>query len=481
MGKKNEQFSRQRKLDISDFYFETDIAPRGISYDELMRTCLIAFSNPSEFTFSMSNTTNLSYYEQFSEYLKFCEEHPNIEVFQTILFPLFCYIIMKLKDEDDINGIAMFKKSFLKKIPSKYEKEVKEFMDFENGNDEKFKYLSSLLITQKFIVEMKNSEVKILNEFINNENNYQLRILITEIIIIDLILNERDIKETFFNFKMDDGMKALNVLKTKIDDSSIVCISNNVVYAVNEDKYIIKIEKNKYENIYNHPSVITSMCLSSENKILLSTDIEGNAILHSDYATGKLSYSFIPVWCSKFAPYGGVFALGYDDCFIKLFDANTLNIHRELVGHTGPILEVEFHPNCSLLGSISQDPSIRVWDLREASSVRLFIGKQNQNSNLAFSWNGQFLAYHDGNFIKIKDIGSGKTFIKKQFQMNVSYITFSSDSQSLYIVTNGGLIYCFSFANPKTNQYIFEIHNLREKVVFCDFNLENTLRIVTSN
>ena len=137
MGKKTDQFSKQRKIDVTDFHFETEVEPRGISYNEFLHTCLIAFSNPSEFTFSLLNRSKLSYYDQFSEYLKFCDLHPDVKAFQTILFPLFCYIIMKLKEDNDENGILMFKNSFLKKIPLEFEKEVNEYMDFENGNSEK--------------------------------------------------------------------------------------------------------------------------------------------------------------------------------------------------------------------------------------------------------------------------------------------------------------------------------------------------------
>ncbi|KAF2750487.1 mitochondrial division protein-like protein 1 [Sporormia fimetaria CBS 119925] len=58
-------------------------------------------------------------------------------------------------------------------------------------------------------------------------------------------------------------------------------------------------------------------------------------------------------------------ACGTADCMVRLWDLRSGQVHRSLVGHTGPVTALQFDDVHLVTGSL--DRSIRIWDLRTGS------------------------------------------------------------------------------------------------------------------
>ena len=236
----------------------------------------------------------------------------------------------------------------------------------------------------------------------------------------------------------------------------------------------INTSKRQYQQLYSHPSVVTSMSISSTSKLLLTTDISGDAIIYSNQPLSNNKNinlhrinCITPIWCSTFAPQGGVFALGTHDRFIRLYDPTTLTEFRAMAGHTEPVKTVLFHPNCSLLGSLSCDASLRIWDIRQSETCRIFIGRPQKNNALSFSPNGKVAAFFDGD-LEVCDIGSGNFILSRKNVhdiKNAEFTCFSDDSRFLYVVCDDGRIVSVDMEDGNFKQT--EVCRLEARVLSC--------------
>ncbi|MFQ5941957.1 MAG: WD40 repeat domain-containing protein [Anaerolineales bacterium] len=60
-------------------------------------------------------------------------------------------------------------------------------------------------------------------------------------------------------------------------------------------------------------------------------------------------------------------------------------------GHNGPITDLIFSPDGSLIATASQDGSIRIWDATDGSPLRTFTDHRGGVNSIAFSPNGQLM------------------------------------------------------------------------------------------
>ena len=77
---------------------------------------------------------------------------------------------------------------------------------------------------------------------------------------------------------------------------------------------------------------------------------------------------------------------------VMLFDADTGQYLRTLVGHTGRVGEVAFSPDGQLLAAGGDDHTIKLWDVATAREIRTLCGHAGTVDTLAFSPDGQTLA-----------------------------------------------------------------------------------------
>jgi len=110
--------------------------------------------------------------------------------------------------------------------------------------------------------------------------------------------------------------------------------------------------------------------------------------------------------------------------------------------------------------------------------VRLFIGKAQKNSAIAFSSDGKFVAFYDGD-VNVYDIGTCKQVFRKQIHGHgVVHLSFSVDCRFLYVVgPNGEILVCN--VNDE-NEAIREAMWLNGHVVYCEMMPANALKVVVS-
>ncbi|WP_266368005.1 WD40 repeat domain-containing protein [Tellurirhabdus rosea] len=58
-----------------------------------------------------------------------------------------------------------------------------------------------------------------------------------------------------------------------------------------------------------------------------------------------------------------VFAVGYSDAIIRIFDAETLTLRQVLTGHTNSVFTVQYSPDGRFLLSGGRDAHLKVWDV----------------------------------------------------------------------------------------------------------------------
>ncbi|KAK8838817.1 hypothetical protein M9Y10_032856 [Tritrichomonas musculus] len=470
------------------FNYDDKASPFGASLDEMLKSCPYTESSPTKISVCFGNLEEHSLFSLYSCYINFAQKYSNIDAIQECIFPLFCHIVMYFR-KNEADRLQVFINEYLKTVPQKFRDEVDDFLKFDQADT--YNKLSILFSTQLYIVKCTMTDYKILNNFLNDTSNFQLKRYIADIITIEIIQKEVVDKLPTTIFPNKSPTSNLSILNIKMKEASCASILSDLssIFISVYDTQICRIDtcKRKYQQLYSHSSVVTSMSISNTSKLLLTTDILGNAILYtnkqgSDMVTPndlRKIDCHTPIWCSTFAPQGGVFALGTHDKLIRLYDPTTKDPFRFMVGHVEPVKTVLFHPNCSLLGSLSCDASLRIWDIRRSETDRIFIGRPQKNCALSFSPNGKVAAFYDGD-IQVCDIGSGKFIMPRKDShsvKNAEFTCFSDDSRFLYVVCSDGRITSFDLNDGNFTQT--DICRLEANVLSCKM-LKSELVVATA-
>ncbi len=107
-----------------------------------------------------------------------------------------------------------------------------------------------------------------------------------------------------------------------------------------------------------------------------------------------------------------------------------------LMGHTAPVIVVEYSPDGSLLASGSEDATVRIWDSSEGSLVHELIGHREIVNDLSFSPDGTILASasNDGS-VRFWDVGGGNLIrtIDSLLMDRVLNVEFSPDGNLIAV------------------------------------------------
>lgn len=460
------------------FNYSDKRTPHGETLSEIYKSCLYIESSPILFSFSCTGPRNLTYTELFEKYIAFVKGNLTIEPIKQSIFPIFCHIIMIFRQKEQKNEEENFIADFLKLLPDCHKESASEFIE----DPEKYRSLSCLLSTQRYIIHCTDDEARIFNEFLNQSGNSQLRSFVIDKIILDPIREELPENRAIVRFPLEGEYSSLGVLQARIRSASYACIAEDAsIFAAIGDQNIIKIDyadkQHKLQNIFTHGTKVTTLSLSQQSNVLLSGDLEGHVHLWTNSNSATIN-AYSPVWCSCFPSIGGVFAIGSDDNFIRMFETPNQKLIRVFAGHRSPVTAVTYHPNCAYIGSCAMDLGVRIWDTREARSVRLFISKYSKSGCPVFSPNGRLFAFFDGD-VNVYDFGSGNLHTKKSISIHdLADISFSVDSRFLYAAGINGEIYGCDLSDDSSAMQ--RIIKLNERVISCSTNQSNELRVITT-
>jgi WD40 repeat protein len=119
---------------------------------------------------------------------------------------------------------------------------------------------------------------------------------------------------------------------------------------------------------------------------------------------------------------------------IHLNDLDDLAPELTLEGHTGPITEVTFSPDGSILATSSLDGTIRLWQVSDGSLLNVLEGHTEGVKSIAFSPSGEWIVSGSNDrTVRIWRVGDGSLVrtISSSFVGRVLRVTFSPDGEYL--------------------------------------------------
>ena len=462
------------------FKYNDQLSPRGITYEELLQSTSFIESFPLTFSLASGIGANKSLSSLFESFAIYSQKKKDSPIFRHCLFPLFCRIITEYRRNNKGDECDEFVKNCLFLVPEEHKTELDKFLNDENY----FRELSSLFVSHRYIISTTEDDAFLLNQYLHQPFNSQLLNLIAETVVLVPIREEVPDRPIYPKFNLTTPISSMNILHSRISSACFIASSTTSpsIFSTFRDNSVVQIHTDTQEvsTLYHHSSEVTTMSLSSTCSVLLTSDVLGSVKLWSPSSFASISEIHSPTWCSSFAPQGGVFSIGSNDGIVRLYDTPKHKLQRVLVGHKEPVVSVDFHPNCSLLASASRDTTTRIWDLREAETVRLFICENRVNNYaLAMSGNGKYVAVWDGK-LYVNDIGSGKTLFAVPTHANyVVNMAFSFDSRYVYMMTLNGRLLCCDVKSE--SHEIAEVLDVGEKIIACEFLKSNEIRIFTSS
>ncbi len=190
--------------------------------------------------------------------------------------------------------------------------------------------------------------------------------------------------------------------------------SDGTYFCTGSNKYIkIFTPGGEYVNTYPGPATyIWSLAYNPIVNQVVAGSYEKN-IRMVDFATGKLSFSFVGhiknALAVAISPNGKSMASGSLDKTVKIWDLKTKKILQTCTGHGGNIYSVLFTPDSKRVISASNDNSIRIWDVESGKNVMNLSDHTKGVSCLALSPDGKYLI--SGSYdttIKFWELSSGE-------------------------------------------------------------------------
>ncbi len=187
---------------------------------------------------------------------------------------------------------------------------------------------------------------------------------------------------------------------------------------------------------------------------------------HTDMIWGGVEFG--PDGQTALSGAGNVFAGSSDDNTLRLWDTETGQEIHCLQGHTRPIYDLDMRPDGQMAVSVSQDGSIRTWDLAQGRELGQFtLAEKLRPRSVAFSPDGGAIAVGTGTresdpdtvkaTVRLLDVETGDEI--RHFDGEgggVTTLAFSPDGQQILAGFNTGLIILW---DAETGQVI---HRLEE-------------------
>jgi len=147
-----------------------------------------------------------------------------------------------------------------------------------------------------------------------------------------------------------------------------------------------------------HSGPITGLSLHATGDYLLSASTD-QYWAFSDIRTGKLlakvtdAANPTPLTAAQFHPDGLILGTGTQDATIKIWDLKERSNVANFPGHSGPISAIAFSENGYYLATAADDCTVRLWDLRKLRNFKTIqLDDGYEVTDLSFDRSGTYLA-----------------------------------------------------------------------------------------
>ncbi|MCK4650541.1 WD40 repeat domain-containing protein, partial [Candidatus Babeliales bacterium] len=155
-----------------------------------------------------------------------------------------------------------------------------------------------------------------------------------------------------------------------------------------------------------------------------------------------------------------ILASGSNDKTIKIWNINTWQCTKTLIGHKKDVSSIAFHSNNpKIIASGSFDKTIKIWNIETEQCIKTLIGHKDIVRSIAFHPNNPKILVSGSNdkTIKIWDIETGqciKTLKEKNPDITTSMITFHPDPKSNILASGSVYRRYIKIWNIKTGKCI---------------------------
>jgi WD40 repeat protein/tRNA A-37 threonylcarbamoyl transferase component Bud32 len=120
------------------------------------------------------------------------------------------------------------------------------------------------------------------------------------------------------------------------------------------------------------------------------------------------------------------------DGFVYVWHADTLQLHRMLVGHRNAVWSVVFSPDSQQLLTGGDDGTVRLWSVREGRELRQFTGHEGYVLSVALSPDGRrALSAGYDRLVRVWDVETAKELVHLSgHTAKVTSVAFTPDGQS---------------------------------------------------
>jgi len=187
---------------------------------------------------------------------------------------------------------------------------------------------------------------------------------------------------------------------------------------------------------FRHGSVITSLSLSADGKVLATGGWDA-AVRLWDLATGKeiltISHDRAKVLAVALSPDGKVLASAdANGSPVRLWDTATGKELRSCAGHNGSVVALVFAPDGKTFASAGTDGTVRVWETATGQEMRQMKASDGSATSVAFSSDGKLLAAAaGGRTVRVWEAATGQEVAGDDAQDTATVVAFAPDGKHL--------------------------------------------------